>query len=349
MNKPIKQNNNRKKLYIVLVAIIMAISIITFSYICFTVNLNPKINAFAKETKNLPIDNNQLYISTNATSLYREYSNNYAVDINSGKYFSIKQKMTYDASEDSSTVAVLGKYNGYTYVYVDTEGISKIKNGKSSMVVPETHIEHVSMKSNRLVYEDCNYFGTCQETHLVNLDNGSDKTIIKKSGDDGYYYSNIALYKDGFITTTLGSNITIYNKDGDSIATLPHKSMQIAFVDDNYIYFVPYSFSKDESMAIRYNYKNKTESQLTLSEYNSSVYDIKSDVMTDGQRLVDVINSKSSTDIDLNSLELVNSDNLFFKSKDELKIFKVNKKTGVKTKIFDSSRNNEKIMDVIWI
>lgn len=349
MNKPINQNTNRKKLYAILVAMIVMIPIIIVSYIGFIYNLSPKINTFAKEIKNLPTDNSQVYISTSATDNHRGYDNNYVVNSNSGKYFIIKQRMIFSSNEDSSTVIVLGKYNGYTYVYVDTEGIAKIKNGKSSLVLSRTHIDNISMKSNRLVYEDCDYFAMCKETHLVNLDNESDKTIIKSNDYKHLYSSGIVLYKSGYITNILDSNIAIYNKDGGSVVTLPRRSMQITSVDGNNIYFAPSLFSKDESMVVRYNYNNKTESQLTLSEYYSNVYNIKIDVMTDGQRLVDVINSKSNTNIDLNNLELVNSDNLFFKSKDELKIFKVNKKTGVKTKIFDCSRNNEKIMDVIWI
>jgi len=347
VKKPKNQKNNRKKLHVILVIII---PIIIVSYIGFTFSLRPRINTFANEIKNLPIDNNQLYISTSATDAYRGYDNNYVLDSNSGKYFSIKESTISSANEDIVSTNVLGKYNGYTYIYVSSEGIAKIKNGKSSMVVSRANIDNISMKSNRLIYEDCDWFSMCRETHLVNLDNEVDKILMQSNGDNNRYSSNITLYKSGFISTIRNSVIAIYDKNGNSIATIPDKSIGLWSVDDNNLYFMNI-YTKEPTIVTRYNYKKKIESQITFSDYYSYIYNIKDNVTIDGQRLVDVTNhnTNTNTNTDLDTLMLENNDNLFFKSKDELKIFKVNKKTGVKTRIFDCSMNSEKIMGVVWI
>lgn len=341
-----KQKSNSKKTYIILSVIILLITCILF--VLVSVLSTPLIHKFAYDIKNLPTDNNQIYVSTSSTDNSREYNNNYIVDINSGEYFSIKESMVYSAGEEVASTVVLGKYNGYSYVYISTEGIAKIKNGISSMVVSKSDIDSISMKSNRLVYEDCNYFAMCKETHLVNLDNEEDKIIIQSKDENKLYSSNIELYKSGFMTTILGSEIEVYDKDGNSIAKLPHKSMHISAVDENNLYFMDI-FTKGSTMVTKYDFRKKTESQITLTDYYSDMYNIKNDITTDGQRLVDVIDRNTNSDTDLDSLVLVNNDNLFFESKDELKIFKVNKKTGVKVKIFDCSANGDEINDVVWI
>lgn len=270
--------------------------------------------------------------SMGALEFYEE-GNNYIVSKKTGK-FTLADFEKVGGLNSSNDIKIIGKYNGYTYVYCVSEGITKIKDGKVEKIIEYANPSNIQIKSNKLLYVINNLKTEVSEVNLMNLDSGSSNVIYEAVGRD---YVDAKLNDNGTVIAERLHSVEQYSSSGKFVGTILTDFRHIVSVDNNYVYFTIWG----ESDMSRYNLKTETTDTITRDEYNSNFYNIKNGVEVDGARLLDLISVDKNDD--LYSLIFDDNDSVFFVSKDNSKIFSVDKISGVKYRVLDVSEKNEYI------
>jgi hypothetical protein len=163
--------------FVLLVAIILAKSM--------AISSNPAIEV-AKDLKRVNLKDKNIFIRTTSNDTFSgswisfpKAGSGYLFDINKGKEMKINSIRAGGFSPD---IRILGKYNGYIYVYITNNGINKIKDGKVSKVASSSTY-NIQIISNKLLYATNKHNqGTTEKTstiHVINLDNNQDSIIYQ--------------------------------------------------------------------------------------------------------------------------------------------------------------------------
>lgn len=340
-----KQGISKKAKYkIASVGLIIAVMLLMFLGLYFTIlSSKPKTDSekVAVAIKDLTASDEMILVRTRSKTStgsmgaleFYEEGNGYIVNKKTGK-FTLADFAKAGGLNSPDDINIIGKYNGYIYVHAVNEGITRVKDCKAEKIVEYANPSNIQIRSNKLLYVINNLKTKVNEVNLMNLDSGTNNVMYKAVGLD---YVDAKLNDNGTVIAERLHSVEQYSSSGKFVGTILTDFRHIVSVDDNYVYFTIWG----KSEMSRYNLKTETTDTITRDEYNSNLYNIKIGVEVDGARLLDLIGVDKNDD--LYSLIFDDNDSVFFVSKDNSKIFSVDKISGVKYKVLDVSEKNEYI------
>jgi len=351
----------QKKIILIglVIFVILLIGIIIFNIIYSL--LSKTTSNIAKDFKKLDFNDEYLLIRTlSQKSVSGTWigwdlpGSGYALNLSSNKI----TKINSIKGVAGHHIEILGKYDDYIYVYEDSKGTNKIKNGKSYNVL--SYAKGKIFK-NYMLYTLSEYNSndgtSLNTTYLMNLDNGKTTKIYEYSSNNynnEYGSATDAIIIDNNLIAIQvlvgGGNkqVQLYDFNGTMTGYAAFDSRSI-LTSYNNEYILITDWIDDEYFASCYEVKTQKRTRVTKQEYFQLLYNIDNKVTVNNRPLIDIIGNPGERDDDLYFLILDSSEKIFFKSQDYLRLFSVDKKTGQKIELFNADKYNEKIDDAYII